>query len=70
MLLKYIYFIPAKPIKIVGPINPSLFGVTENARHENTGRSKTQDGKVKNAGRENERHEFAAPVCTGGNCGT
>ena len=27
-------------------------------------------GTVKNAGPENARHEFAAPVCTGGNCGT
>ena len=27
-------------------------------------------GTVRNAGPENARHEFAAPVCTGGNCGT
>jgi len=37
------------------------------------GRLKMRDmkyGTVKNAGPENARHEFAAPVCTGGNCGT
>ena len=38
-------------------------GATENARHENTGRSK-------NAGVENARHEFAAPDCRGGKCET
>jgi len=77
MLLKYIYFIPAKPIKIVGPINPSLFGVTENARHENTGRSKMQDVKMRGM---NLRHQFArveiaghenaGPTCRSGKCKT
>ena len=52
-------------------------GATENARHENTGRSKMQGWKMRdtkmrhqNAGVENARHEFAAPDCRGGKCET
>jgi len=53
------------------------FGATENARHENTGRSKMQGWKMRdmnlrhqNARVENARHESAAPDCTGGKCET
>ena len=38
-----------------------------------TGRLKMRDMKIRdgqNAGPENARYEFAAPVCTGGNCRT
>ena len=52
-------------------------GATENARHENTGRSKMQGWKMRdinlrhqNARVENARHEFSAPDCTGGKCET
>jgi len=51
-------------------------GATENARHENTGRSKMQGWKMgdmnlrhQNARVENARHENAAPECKGGKCG-
>ena len=51
-------------------------GATENARHENTGRSKMQGWKMRDmnlrhqiAGVENARHENAGPNCTGGKCG-
>ena len=51
-------------------------GATENARHENTGRSKMQGWKMRDmnlrhqiAGVENARHENAAPICKGGKCG-
>jgi len=53
-----------------------LKGATENARHENTGRSKMQGWKMRdmnlrhqNARVENARHENAAPICKGGKCG-
>ena len=53
-----------------------LYGATENARHENTGRSKMQDLKMRDmnlrhhiAGVENARHENAGPICMGGKCG-
>ena len=52
-------------------------GATENARHENTGRSKMQGWKMRdmnlrhqNARVENARHEFSAPDCRGGKCET
>jgi len=51
-------------------------GATENARHENTGRSKMQGWKMRDMnlrhqipGVENARHENAGPNCRGGNCG-
>ena len=51
-------------------------GATENARHENTGRSKMQGWKMRDmnlrhqiAGVENTRHENAGPICKGGKCG-
>ena len=51
-------------------------GATENARHENMGRSKMQGWKMRDmnlrhqiAGVENARHENAGPNCRGGNCG-
>jgi len=51
-------------------------GATENARHENTGRSKMQGWKMRDmnlrhqiAGVENARHENAGPICKGGKCG-
>jgi len=53
-----------------------FIGATENARHENTGRSKMQGWKMQDmnfrhqiAGMENARHENAAPICKGGKCG-
>ena len=52
-------------------------GATENARHENTGRSKMQDLKMRDMNLrhqltrvENARHENAAPCCRGGKCET
>ena len=52
------------------------FWATENARHENTGRSKMQDLKMRDM---NLRHQFArveiaghenaGPICRGGKCG-
>ena len=54
----------------------ALSGATENARHENTGRSKMQGWKMRDmkmrhhvAGVENARHENAGPNCRDGNCG-
>ena len=56
--------------------NNRTFGATENARHENTGRSKMQGWKMRDmnlrhqiAGVENARHENAGPNCRGGKCG-
>ena len=53
-----------------------IIGATENARHENTGRSKMQGWKMRDmnlrhqiAGVENAKHENAGPNCRGGNCG-
>jgi len=57
-------------------INASFIGATENARHENTGRSKMQGWKMRDmnlrhqiARVENARHENAGPNCRGGKCG-
>ena len=54
----------------------AVVGATENARHENTGRSKMQGWKMRDmnlrhhvAGVENARHENAGPNCRDGNCG-
>ena len=54
----------------------SFWRATENARHENTGRSKMQDLKMRDI---NLRHQFArveiaghknaGPICWGGKCG-
>jgi len=54
-----------------------LFGATENARYENTGRSKMQDLKMRDM---NLRHQFArveiaghenaGPTCKSGKCRT
>ena len=57
-------------------LNNVMQGATENARHENTGRSKMQGWKMRDmnfrhqiAGVENARHENAGPICKGGKCG-
>jgi len=56
--------------------NRNSVGATENARHENTGRSKMQDLKMRDmilrhqlARVENARRENAGPNCRGGKCG-
>ena len=58
-------------------LNCAVYGATENARHENTGRSKMQGWKMRDmnlrrqlARVENARHEFAAPDCRGEKCET
>jgi len=46
-------------------------GATENARHENTGRSNMRDMNLRHqlARLENAKHENAVPNCRGGKCG-
>ena len=53
-----------------------LSAATENARHENTGRSKMQHLKMRDmnlrhqfARVEMSGHENAGPICRGGKCG-
>ena len=63
------------------PLSPgsdatTRFGATENARHENAGRSKMQDLEMRDmnlrhhfARVEITGHENAGPICRNGKCG-